>query len=380
MNSVFPFGFPGPTAFYLVLYVVTLVSHVLFMNYVIGGAGYLAVANVFGKRMEVVDADDAQRRLSFTWILRDWLPFMLSGVITAGVAPLLFVQILYQPNFYTANLLLFHRWMAILPVLIVGFYGLYVLKSKAIRMWHRSLRITATLIVFACFMFVGYSWTENHLLSLRGTASWADFHASGDLMYATSVLLPRLLVWLVGGLPTMVLMVFWQVWYKRKGDVKVDPREVKRGTLIALAGLIGAGLCGGWYYAADNAADSALRSAVTGPLAGGYFLVAVAAGLVTAFMFVMLYRHKGLCPYRLSVASAAWVIAITCMAVVREAIRLEAVDIESLYAAHDNAIGKAGLPVFLVFTVVNGGLIAYCFRLVRKHRKVSGDTRPVPSG
>ena len=41
--------------------------------------------------------------------LRDWLPFVLSAAITAGIAPLLFVQILYQRAFYTANLLLFNR-------------------------------------------------------------------------------------------------------------------------------------------------------------------------------------------------------------------------------------------------------------------------------
>ena len=52
-----------------------------------------------------------------------------SAAITAGVAPLLFLQILYQREFYTANLLLFNRWMAILPVLIVGFYSLYLIKG-----------------------------------------------------------------------------------------------------------------------------------------------------------------------------------------------------------------------------------------------------------
>jgi len=44
MNAPFPFGFPGATAFYLTLYVVTLLIHVAFMNYVLAGATCL----VFG--------------------------------------------------------------------------------------------------------------------------------------------------------------------------------------------------------------------------------------------------------------------------------------------------------------------------------------------
>ena len=110
MDTLFPFGFPFATSFYLTAYVLTLVLHVVFMNYVFAGSAYLAVVAVFqGKEA----ADPATSRLST--VLRDWMPAMLSGAITAGIAPLLFLQILYQRNHYVANLLLFHRWMALLP-------------------------------------------------------------------------------------------------------------------------------------------------------------------------------------------------------------------------------------------------------------------------
>src|SRR5262245_22520401 len=118
MDTVFPFGFPRATAFYLTLYVATLVIHVVFMNYVLAGSAYLAWFTLAHRRDDL--AQDARDPLAFP--LRDWMPFLLSAAITAGIAPLLFLQILYQRPFYTANLLLFNRWMAILPVLIVAFY------------------------------------------------------------------------------------------------------------------------------------------------------------------------------------------------------------------------------------------------------------------
>ena len=87
----------------------------------------------------------------------------LGTAITAGVAPLLFVQILYKESFYTANLLLFHRWMAILPVLIVAFYSLYWLKSGMRESWPR-LTMLVRWIPLVSFLFVGWAWAENHML------------------------------------------------------------------------------------------------------------------------------------------------------------------------------------------------------------------------
>ena len=64
-------------------------------------------------------------------VVCDWLPAILGLAITAGIAPLLFVQILYKHQFYTANLLLFNRFMLLLPALIVAYYMLYLVRSHA---------------------------------------------------------------------------------------------------------------------------------------------------------------------------------------------------------------------------------------------------------
>ena len=101
MDATFPFGLPTATAVYLTLYLLTLCIHIVFMNYVLAGSAYLAAAAVLhGKSAE---------KTPVYAVLRDWMPFMLSGAITAGIAPLLFLQVLYVERFYTANLLLFYR-------------------------------------------------------------------------------------------------------------------------------------------------------------------------------------------------------------------------------------------------------------------------------
>jgi hypothetical protein len=204
MDRVFPLGFPFPTAFYLTLYVLTLVIHVIFMNYVLAGAGYLAAIGV-GRWWGRLGGSEPSADVVFD-ILRDWMPFMLGAAITAGVAPLLFVQILYKENFYTANLLLFHRWMAILPVLIVGFYLLYVLKGTWIGRQASWLAPLVGVGALACFVFTGYTWTENHLLSLD-RPSCRGHYESGAMIYRNPLIVPRFLMWAAGSVATMATLL-----------------------------------------------------------------------------------------------------------------------------------------------------------------------------
>ena len=115
MNLPFPFDEPLATAFYTILLVLTFAMHQAFMHYVLAGSLYVAWASLFpGSNRQPTNSvilvlPRNERPLAL--ILRDWMPFILSAAITAGVAPLLFIQIVYQRQFYTANLLLSWRWM-----------------------------------------------------------------------------------------------------------------------------------------------------------------------------------------------------------------------------------------------------------------------------
>ena len=228
MDATFPFGFPTATAWYLSLYVVTLVVHVFFMNYVLAGSVYLAIAALFRG-----GAARPRQRTPVAMVLRDWMPFALGIAITAGVAPLLFVQILYKKPFYTANVLLSHRWMAIVPVLIAGFYLLYLIRGRRIDGWPTGVRVLAGLGAFLCFAFTGYSWTENHLLSLDWR-SWPDFYAAGKMVYLNVDQVPRFLLWFFGSMPTMCLIVAWQLRFWERHGGPLPREEVQRLAWLAV--------------------------------------------------------------------------------------------------------------------------------------------------
>lgn len=386
MNTAFPFGLPGPSAFYLTLYVLTLVAHVVFMNYVLGGSAYLAFVSIFRGGAK------QRHRSPAALVMRDWMPFALSAAITAGIAPLLFVQILYQERFYTANLLLFNRFMVILPVLIVAFYLLYVLKSRRIGRWPLALRTVVGIGAFASFLFVAWTWTENHLLSMQDQATWTAMFASGAIVYKSSETAPRLSLWFLGSLPTTAMLVTWQLRYYQlrathvgmpavaearspetaeamqecmdPAAAGVEARRMCRFGLIALA----LTLCAGawyWWVLPEQA-----QRAVLGALGFPYVVLAFVGLCLQVGGWVMQLRALG----RGNALNAAWLwvggagmlLAILGATVLREVIRLSRLDIEALASTHARAREIGGLGAFLVFAVLNAALIALCVRLVRR--------------
>jgi len=365
MTLPFPFGFPAATQLYLVLLVVTMLVHMVFMHYVLAGTAYLACGRLFGRR-RAADCGWQQR-------LVDWLPFATGLAITAGVAPLLFVQILYQREFYTANLLLSHRWMAILPVLLVCFYLLYLQKSSWIMKRAWGWRIAVIWLAFAGFGFIAWSWTENHLLSLD-EAAWADLYAAGGLRYATAGLLPRLAGWFLLAFPTLAVELYWQgrLCGEPLGEPAVESARVmglapvQRLAVTGLAGLAGGGLALG-LYAATLPAET--RSLVTGGLGGLWLLLLLGGLLAQAVAWGIALRAGRLATPLAWLLTAGWLLGLLGLLVVREVIRLAAVDLKALLPQHERAAGIGGFPVFLVFASLSVAAIVWSIVAVRRGLK-----------
>lgn len=368
MDSLFPTGYPAPTATYLTLYVATWVLHVLFMHYVLAGSGYLALrGTVFAGR-----ADDGLPAK----YLKEWLPFMLSAAITAGIAPLLFVQIIYQHRFYTGNLLLFYRWLAILPSLIVGFYLLYLLKADARVLKRPLVRPLIKLIIFACFGYVAWLWTMNHLLSSQKLDVWTQQYAAGTVFYRSEDVLPRLGFWFASAFPTLAAWLGWQVWLNRDEGQKLladvptetEARDVRHIAVIALVGLLACGLMAALYY---SITPPNLRAVITGPLAGAYLWGALIGGCIQAAAWIRIWSRSRVTPRLMAIIAGGLLVTLVGVAVVRESLRLGKIDITTLYDEHASAAQVAGRWTFLFFLIVNSALVVWCARIVTRSRNSS---------
>ncbi len=349
---MFPFHLPSSTSFYLVLYLGTLVLHVMFMGYVLAGSAYLAMVILLGR-------DDRDNPV--TTLLRSWLPFMLSMAITAGVAPLLFIQLLYRTEFYTANLLLFNRWMAVLPALITGFYLLYLLKNRWADGRSRWLAVSIAVLTFVCFGFVAWSWTENHLLSLEGQEGWTEQYTGGSLIFHSAQLLPRLGIWFCGTFSILSLWLSWQLWWPHRWQVAKAVPQGKQVTAMGIVGLLTATACCGVYWLVMPAAH---RDSLADESVMPYAVLAGACLLGQLIILWRQYAGDELCPKRLTLLSGLSLLMLVSVAVLREALRVASVDMTELVAHHQYAANVGGWWVFVTFLVLNSLGIAWCLKMV----------------
>jgi len=353
---MFPFDYPAATAAYLAWYVVTLVLHVMPMNYVLAGSTYLACLGVWET---IVGPSERQRPIAA--LLRDWMPFALGVTITAGVAPLLFLQILYRREFYTANLLLFNRWMAILPVLIVAFYLLYLQKSKRWAAWPAAARAGVSVGIVVCFAFVAWSWTENHLLSLQDQDEWSSQYVGGRWFYFSAELMPRLTVWYVGAFPAVALTVGGQLLLAGRADQTSGPARTL--ALSAVSGLIGAGLAAAVYF---GLLPEDVRSRLLQPDAVGFGLAAVGGVAVEVAAWIGVWRAGRLTAATWTIAAVGLVAATFFATLLREVRRTASIDLVHHADRHASAAEIGGLGVFLVFFVVNTLIIVGLIITIRR--------------
>jgi hypothetical protein len=318
---MWPFTGEAPTS-WLLLYLVTLVLHVVLISYVLAGTGYALVQALRRK-----DDPIAART-------RDLLPFMLGLGITAGVAPLLFLQLLYQRHFYAANLVLGPRWGAVVPALIAGFYALYLAKATT----RTRLRKLAFAGALACFVFVAWSWTELHAV-MQDEPAWRAMYAAGERLYAQAGVLPRLLLWL-GAMVTIyaALAAWWAAGPERR-----------RLVVLAAVGRVVSAIAIGILITVDAPVVSA---------AHGWLHICLAALVVELAGWAWMYVAPD--GPALALVTGAGTAALLAGVVVREAPRLAILEPPRAAAA-----AAGGFPVFALTFLLGVGVIAWIIRSVR---------------
>ena len=114
-----PAPLPGPPWLFHVLWVVTFLIHLLFVNTVLGGSLLAAIAG---------GGTPARRETQRLFVeINSWT---ISFAITFGIAPLLFVQVLLGRFFYSATILVAWAWFGLLVILTGAYYLNYVAKFR----------------------------------------------------------------------------------------------------------------------------------------------------------------------------------------------------------------------------------------------------------
>ena len=237
-----PEAIPAPFWLFEILGALLFYIHILLVNVVLGGSLILLVTRLRGQSNEI--------GRSLVGSITNKLPTALAMAITIGIAPLLFVQVVYGHLFYASSVLMGWWWLAIVPVLIIAYYGTYVhnrmgTSKPAVGTW--AIGISSLLFLFVSFLYV------NNLTLMEVPVDWQRYfdHRNGTLLHlADPTFLPRWLHFIVASVAVAGLFMALVWWMReRKGDARA-PQKVKNGLQVFGYATIVQILVGFWWLIA----------------------------------------------------------------------------------------------------------------------------------
>ena len=220
-----PTPLPAPAWLFQVLLLVTFFVHILFLNVTLGGAVIGTVHGLLAKSPEAPG-----RRLGR--FLVSLLPASVSFTVTTGVAPLLFIQLLYGQVFYGATVLVGWLWLAIIPLIVVAYYSVYLYKFEVGALGGRTVWLGVAGI---CFVAVALIQVLVNVLQLT-PPRWEAVATAVGAVAQNPTVLPRYLHFVLGSLAVAGILL--AVVAVERASRTLDPFFgwlARRGVFWALA-------------------------------------------------------------------------------------------------------------------------------------------------
>jgi hypothetical protein len=312
-----PLGYPAPYWFLALFKVVGFTLHMVPMNLWL--AGTILAVLVRGR------ADGARM---FSDRLMQQMPVIVALGVNFGIVPLLFTQVAYYRVFYPATILMAWPWFAIVGLLAVAYYGVYLyaagLKEGGAgmtRLRRASGWTAAVLFVAISFVFAnGFSLMTN-LRAWPGL--WQATSAAGapmgtGLNVADPSLWPRWLLMLGLAVTTTAAYVVVDAGLFARRELEVY-RSWAGGFACKLyaLGLLWVAAAGSWYVFGAWSAD--LRQVMfSGPMAALTALTALGPALVLALIAA---QRRGVRPRLAMTVGFAQLAVVALNAVSRQVVQ-----------------------------------------------------------
>ena len=331
--------------------ILTFTLHIIFVNAMLGISIIAFVKSLKPKQQDLFTAKEISIRL----------PSIIAFAINVGVAPFLFIQVLYGNFIYTSSVLMGWYWLMIIPVLIIAYYSAYLYDFKFDSLGSaRSIAIGFCTILFLliAFMFV------NNITLMANPEKWSQyfFNSSGTILNLTEVtLIPRFLHFVfasiaVGGLFMAIV-----------GEIKI-----KRGHNNSnYKGMISSGMK--WFSYAT----------LIQVIVGFWFLVSLPENIISLFMggskfatflffsslvFTALVLLFGL-KKRVRASVITTLLTISIMVLMRDIVRTAY--LEPYFVLSDLKVEPQYSPMifFLITLIIGISVIVYMLKLVAASRK-----------
>ncbi|MBU1181236.1 MAG: hypothetical protein KKF00_03550, partial [Proteobacteria bacterium] len=237
--------------------------------------------------------------------------FIIAFTINFGVAPLLFLQVLYGNFFYTSSILMAVYWLSIIVLLITAYYAAYIYKFNFDRLTlarKYAAGLSALLLLVTAFFFT------NNMTLMLVPGSWTRYftNPSGTILNLSEpTLFPRFFHFVIASIAVsgLFIAITWQ--RKKKNGVSHSDINITRGMKYFIYATL-VQFCVGIWFLISLPRDIMLLFLGGDMVHSAVFLAGLFAG-IAALVFGFIKK----------VWPAAWatIISIIFMVVVRDMVR-----------------------------------------------------------
>lgn len=299
-----PIPFPAPVWLLKSLVIIGFFLHAIPMNVALMGGLVSAFFLLFGRSKNNSYASRLGNTLAYS------LPFFVSFAITMGIVPLLFLQLVYGPLFYTSSILMAVPWSLIILLLLAGYYGFYIYNYRRKLLGDKAplVLITASIL----FLTIAFFFTNNMTLMLRPEkwiALYQDDPYGFNLNWGDPQLFPRYLHFVVaaGAITSLAIGSFGIYWLPR--EEAYGRWLIKTASTLFLALTLLQFPIGAWFM---FSLPHAIMMSFMGrdPLATSIFGIALLGDLIALVAMFIASRNGDSRPFIAGLASTLIVTAL----------------------------------------------------------------------
>ncbi len=341
-----PDAIPVAWGWFQGLLLLTFVVHLLLMNAMFGSACIGLISHCLRKDAAGPCSEPVARTL----------PFVIAFTVNFGVAPLLFVQVLYGHLIYASSILMAASWLMVIGLLIAAYTLAYLLKYQYSRLgWVKVPILLGMVLLFAGIAFVFVT----NIGLMQAPATWGRYFDEprglllnlGDPMH-----LPRYLHFVLASLAVGGLAIAGYFhWQQQRGEWS-GVAWVRRGCRWFSFATMANMLIGLWFL------FSLPQGTLDLSTANGQWLV----GLIgVGFLLSLPAIHAGLAGR--VVPAICWTLAtVAVMVVARDLLRR--IVLAPWFSPDQLKLQSEVMPLvlFLIVFVFGLGLIAWMVSFTRR--------------
>jgi hypothetical protein len=214
-----PDTIPVPWGWFWFFLILTFYLHLLFLNVAIGTGIISLVTSVRKKPDDINMAKDLGTKL----------PYAIAFTITTGVAPLLFIQVLYGHLIYTSSIVMASYWLSIILFLLVAYYSAYIYDFKFEDLG--AIRTVFIAIMVFIFLVIAFFFSNNMTLMLT-PEKWKVFlsNPQGTFLNLTEpTLYPRYFHFITASIANGCLFLALLNDYRSRKDITHSKTHITSG-------------------------------------------------------------------------------------------------------------------------------------------------------